>query len=104
MLLSEVVGTDQVKIIESALDCQIMAPVASYTFLLDIAPCLEAFDAVRPAAKRWVQRRAGKVRALPVMVRQDGQLSNDQRQLPVARFLKGKATRCSDSASAFFTA
>ncbi|GIT25712.1 MAG: hypothetical protein CM1200mP41_17560 [Gammaproteobacteria bacterium] len=65
-----------------------MAPVASYTFLLDIAPCLEAFDAVRPAAKRWVQRRAGKVTALPVMVRQDGQLSNDQRQLPVARFFK----------------
>ena len=27
--VSEVVGTDQVKIIESALDCQIMAPIRS---------------------------------------------------------------------------
>ena len=89
--VSEVVGADEVKVIESALDCQIMAPVVGHTLLLDIASCLEAFDTVRPTAKRWVQRSAGEVTVLPVMVWQDGQLSNDQRQLPVARFFKGKA-------------
>ena len=67
---------------ESASDRQLMAPVVRHTFLLDIASCLEAFDAVRPAAKRWVQRRAGKVTALPVMVRQDGQSRRKQVSQP----------------------
>src|SRR5690606_10859499 len=85
-----IVGADDVEIVLPAIDGQILAPIILNPLERDAATRLEVGGAIRTAAERRLQRRPREVAALPVMLRQDGELACDQRQSPIVALGDGE--------------
>jgi hypothetical protein len=85
-----VVVAQGVEVILPDIDRQVLAPIVRDATQNHPAARLERLDLVRAAADRDVERRLLEVPRLPVVLRQDGKLADDQGQLSVRPALEGE--------------
>ena len=85
-IVTEVLIADALEVGAPAIDRQVLAPPVLDPLDHDVAAGLEVDDAVGAAAERRLQGGLLEVAllGLPVVLRQDRHLADDQRQLPVA--------------------
>src|SRR3546814_6331952 len=91
---------DAFEVVLSAIDRQIGAPPVRNPLIGDRPSRADARDLVGSAAERRLQRRPGEVPALPIVLRQDRKLSQDDPQLVVLAGLERedrKSTRLNSS-------
>ncbi len=84
------VDTDLVKVILAFVDRQAITPVVLDPLLNDEPSCFEASDPIRSTRQRRFQRRLLELPMFPVVLRQNWQLTHNQRKLAVAFFAKGE--------------
>ena len=88
--IAVVVDVDLVEVVATLVHRQILCPVVPGPLVGDGSPRIDLFDPVGPAAQRELQRGLVEFPLCPPGLGQDGQLTDDQRQLPVLSALEAE--------------
>src|SRR5262245_64979491 len=99
-LVAQILDPDLVEIVLPNADIEVLAPMVFHALIDDAAPGREILDAVGAAPERRLERggadvalAAGLVGAFPPVLRHDGELADDLRQLAIARRIEREGDR-----------